>query len=442
MSFITFSLILIVFFELVVGGDLPPPALDVVSRSPVVKSVGVICLSCGTLSQPFCLERKFRLGVLWVSRMRENTRSAFILPTAAAVGFLAAMVVKDAGQLTDRLLGIAIEPRPVLARGSLSEEEQATIALFESRKSSVVFITTLQEQTNPWTGDPMQVRSGTGSGFVWDEKGHIVTNNHVVAGAGGALVNLADGRSFQATLVGTDPEHDLAVLRIEAMTGRPPALPLGTSSDLKVGQKVFAIGNPFGLDWTLTTGIVSALNRRLPSEDGTAITGLIQTDAAINPGNSGGPLLDSAGRLIGVNTAIFSPSGASAGIGFAVPVDTVNRVVPQLISQGRYAPPTIGIIVDEEINRALSQTFGVEGVFVLDVERNSPAERAGIRPAQLSRSQGFVAGDIIISLNGQRVRTPAEYVALLDEAASGGVITLGLRRGSSEIEVTVSASEN
>ena len=372
--------------------------------------------------------------------MHRNTRSSLVLVLVAALGFLSAMVIQDIGQLMDGLLGSAIKPRPVFARGPLDEEEQATIALFESRKSSVVYITTLQEQTNPWTGDPMQVRSGTGSGFIWDDKGHVVTNNHVIAGAGGALVNLADGRSFQARLVGADPTHDLAVLHIDTTTERPAVLPLGTSNDLKVGQKVFAIGNPFGLDWTLTTGIVSALNRKLPMEQGTAITGLIQTDAAINPGNSGGPLLDSAGRLIGVNTAIFSPSGASAGIGFAVPVDTVNRVVPQLISKGRYAPPTIGVVVDEEINKALSQTFGVEGVFVLDVERDSPADDAGIRPARLSRSEGFIAGDVIISINGVGVRRPAEYVELLDQIVPGQTITLGLRRGSSEIYVTVHAA--
>ena len=372
--------------------------------------------------------------------MHRNTRSSLVLVLVAALGFLSAMVIQDIGQLMDGLLGSAIKPRPVFARGPLDEEEQATIALCESRKSSVVYITTLQEQTNPWTGDPMQVRSGTGSGFIWDDKGHVVTNNHVIAGAGGALVNLADGRSFQARLVGADPTHDLAVLHIDTTTERPAVLPLGTSNDLKVGQKVFAIGNPFGLDWTLTTGIVSALNRKLPTEQGTAITGLIQTDAAINPGNSGGPLLDSAGRLIGVNTAIFSPSGASAGIGFAVPVDTVNRVVPQLISKGRYAPPTIGVVVDEEINRALSQTFGVEGVFVLDVERDSPADDAGIRPARLSRSEGFIAGDVIISINGVGVRRPAEYVELLDQIVPGQTITLGLRRGSSEIYVTVHAA--
>lgn len=370
--------------------------------------------------------------------MYRGARSTAFSLIALAIAVIAAIALRDDGSLVRRLLELDADPQPVLARGSLSEDEEATIALFESRKSSVVFITTLQEQTNPWTGDPMQVRSGTGSGFIWDDHGHVVTNNHVVAGVGGALVNLADGRSFQAALVGTDPAHDLAVLRIDTTTDHPQALPLGTSGELKVGQKVFAIGNPFGLDWTLTTGIVSALNRQLPAEGGTAITGLIQTDAAINPGNSGGPLLDSAGRLIGVNTAIFSPSGASAGIGFAVPVDTVNRVVPQLISQGRYSPPSVGVVVDEEINRALSETFGIEGVFVLDVERNSPAEQAGIRPAKLSRSQGFVTGDIIISLNDVRVRTPAEYIALLDLAASKGIVKLGLKRGSSETVVTIS----
>jgi S1-C subfamily serine protease len=367
--------------------------------------------------------------------------STIALAMAAVVGFVAASLVGGVGGSGDRLFGVSVEPRPVLARGSLSEEEQDTVALFESRKNSVVFITTIQEQVNPWTGDPMQVRRGTGSGFIWDADGHVVTNNHVVAGSGGALVSLADGRSFQAKLIGTDPENDLAVLRIETPARRPSALPLGTSNDLKVGQKVFAIGNPFGLDWTLTTGIVSALNRQLPTQEGTSITGLIQTDAAINPGNSGGPLLDSAGRLIGVNTAIFSPSGASAGIGFAVPVDTVNRVVPQLISNGRYSPPSIGIVVDEDINRALSETFGVDGVFVLDVERGSPAEKAGIRPARLSRSQGFAAGDIITSLNGMRTRTPREYTAIMGKVSAGHQIRLGLRRGLTETEIIVVPSE-
>ena len=186
-----------------------------------------------------------------------------------------------------------------------------------------------------WTRNVYSVPRGTGSGFVWDDAGDIVTNYHVLQGAAQASVKLADGRSYEAALVGASREHDIAVLRIGVGFKRPPPVPVGTSHDLRVGQKVFAIGNPFGLDWTLTSGIVSALDRSLSGDgDDPAIDHLIQTDAAINPGNSGGPLLDSAGRLIGINTAIYSPSGASAGIGFAVPVDTIMRVVPELIREG------------------------------------------------------------------------------------------------------------
>ena len=371
--------------------------------------------------------------------MQRRLGSATLLLMAVAAIAAIVIVLRTVG-FPDSLVGRSAEPRAVLARGSLGEDEKTTVEVFESRKSSVVFITTVQEQTNPWTGDPMQVRSGTGSGFVWDDQGHIVTNNHVIAGARGALISLADGRSFQATLVGADKEHDLAVLKISAMVGRPPALPVGTSNDLKVGQKVFAIGNPFGLDWTLTTGIVSALNRQIPAEDGTSITGLIQTDAAINPGNSGGPLLDSAGRLIGVNTAIYSPSGASAGIGFAVPVDAVNRIVPQLIANGKYEPPTLGIIVNEEINAALSETFGIEGVFVLDVERKSPAEKAGIEPARLSRNRGFMTGDVIVALNGAKVATPRDYMRGMEELRPGDTVVLRVRRGATETDVALKTS--
>ena len=226
------------------------------------------------------------------------------------------------------------EPRLVTPRGELAADERATIELFEEARKGVVYISTAERVIDPRTRNIYNLPRGTGSGFVWDQLGHIVTNSHVVEGASGATVRLADGRAYRAALVGTDPANDLAVLRIGVAIGRPPALPIGSSADLNVGQKVFAIGNPFGLDWTLTTGIVSALDRSLSGERGAVIRGLIQTDAAINPGNSGGPLLDSAGRLVGVNTAIYSPSGASAGVGFAVPVDVVNRVVPRLISQG------------------------------------------------------------------------------------------------------------
>ncbi|MER2622846.1 MAG: trypsin-like peptidase domain-containing protein, partial [Accumulibacter sp.] len=204
------------------------------------------------------------------------------------------------------------------------------IELFEHARDSVVFITTKAQVRDYWTRNVFMVPRGAGSGFIRDAAGHVITNYHVIENASEASVKLADGRSYQALLAGVSPAHDIAVLRIGVGFRRPPAVPIGRSADLKVGQKVFAIGNPFGLDWTLTTGIISALDRSLGGEKGGTIEHLIQTDAAINPGNSGGPLLDSAGRLIGINTAIYSPSGASAGIGFAVPVDTVNRVVPQL----------------------------------------------------------------------------------------------------------------
>ena len=329
------------------------------------------------------------------------------------------------------------EPRAVTPRGDLAADEQATIALFEQARDSVVFIATTERVVNPWTRNALQVPRGTGSGFVWDRLGHVVTNDHVIAGASAATVRLADGRAYNAVLVGTSPAHDLAVLRIGVGTGRPEPLPIGTSHDLRVGQKVFAIGNPFGLDWTLTTGIISALNRELPSETGAVIERLIQTDAAINPGNSGGPLLDSAGRLIGVNTAIYSPSGGSAGIGFAVPVDTVNRVVPRLIAQGRYIRPSLGIRAEEQLNAALSARLGIEGVFVLEVEPGSAAERAGIRPARLGRDAGFQTGDVILEVEGRPLRRVAELLAALDWHAPGDTITLTILRDGTRLTITV-----
>jgi len=233
-------------------------------------------------------------------------------------------------------------PRPVAARGDLAADEQATIALFKQASPSVVYITTLARRLVGYF-DVTEVPQGTGSGFLWDGSGHVVTNFHVIQGASAARVTLHDGSEWTATLVGASPDHDLAVLRIAAPRQRLAPILVGRSGDLQVGQRVFAIGNPFGLDFTLTTGIVSALGRSIPSLTGRKIEDVIQTDAAINPGNSGGPLLDSAGRLVGVNTQIASPSGASAGIGFAVPVDTVNRVVPQLIAHGKLARPWLGI---------------------------------------------------------------------------------------------------
>ncbi len=327
--------------------------------------------------------------------------------------------------------------RAVIARGDLAGDEQATIELFERSRDSVVFISTRQRVRDFWTRNVLSVPRGSGSGFIWDDAGHVVTNYHVIQGASGATVRLADGRDYDAVLVGASPSHDIAVLRIGVGFKRPPPVPIGASQDLNVGQKVFAIGNPFGLDWTLTTGIVSALDRSLPSETGVSIEHLIQTDAAINPGNSGGPLLDSAGRLIGITTAIYSPSGASAGIGFAVPVDTVNRVVPQLIAQGRYIRPALGIEIDDGVNQRLTAMLQTEGVFVLRVAPGSAAAQAGLQPAQLAADGSFVAGDVILGVEGKAVSGVGQLLGRLDDFAVGDTVRLEVLRGQRKLEVRV-----
>jgi S1-C subfamily serine protease len=326
--------------------------------------------------------------------------------------------------------------RTVTPRGDLAADERSTIELFEKARDSVVYIATTQIVQDAWTRNVFAVPRGTGSGFVWDDAGHIVTNYHVIQGAAGATVRLADGRDYTAALVGASPAHDIAVLRIGVGFKRPPAVPIGSSSDLKVGQKVFAIGNPFGLDWTLTTGIVSALDRSLPSENGPPIQHLIQTDAAINPGNSGGPLLDSAGRLIGINTAIYSPSGASAGIGFAVPVDTVRRVVPQLIKTGRYVRPALGIEVDAQLNQRLAALTGQPGVYVLRVAPGSAADKAGLEGIRRS-PQGLLAGDCITAIDDQAVNDVDSLLARLDDRQVGDVVTLTVVRDGHSRRVKV-----
>ena len=321
---------------------------------------------------------------------------------------------------------IIAEPRTIAPAGDLAADEKATIELFERSKGSVVFITTTQRVLDWRSRNVMQIPRGAGSGFVWDNDGHVITNNHVVMGAAGAKVRLNDGRDYDAKLVGASPAHDIAVLRITVPERRPAPLPIGTSADLKVGQKVFAIGNPFGLDWSLTTGVVSALDRSLPAEDGrTIIEHLIQTDAAINPGNSGGPLLDSSGRLIGINTAIFSPSGAYAGVGFAVPVDTVNRVVPQLVAKGRSTRPVLGVEIDERLSQQAAARSGAKGVVVANVTPGTPAEAAGLR-----------AGDIIVGFNGKPVASAAQLVNRLDEHKVGDTVRLTVLREGKQTELT------
>lgn len=338
-------------------------------------------------------------------------------------------------ELASHLSRADAAPRPVHPRGELTADEKINIGIFETSKASVVYISTSQRVVDYWTRNVMTVPRGTGSGFIWDDAGHVVTNLHVIAGAAEANVRLADGRDYAAALVGASAAHEIAVLRIRIPVNPPAPIPVGTSHDLLVGQKAFAIGNPFGLDWTLTTGIVSALDRSMTGENGVVIQHLIQTDAAINPGNSGGPLLDSAGRLIGINTAIFSPSGASAGVGFAVPVDAVNRVVPQLIANGRYAPPLLGIETDEALSRAIARQLGVTGAAVVRVPVGSPAAQAGLRGIRTGPSDSIVPGDVIVAIDGKEVESVARLLARLDDYRPGDSVKLTVWREGKTVEL-------
>ncbi len=328
--------------------------------------------------------------------------------------------------------------REVTPRGPLLSEEQSQIDVFRRISPSVVHITTLEVQRDFFSLNVEQVPRGTGTGFVWDDRGHIVTNFHVIQGGSAARVTLADQSTHAAQLVGAFPDRDLAVLRIDVPTAKAPAIPIGSSRDLQVGQKVYAIGNPFGLDQTLTTGIVSALNREIESLNQRTIRGAIQTDAAINPGNSGGPLLDSAGRLIGVNTAIFSPSGGSAGIGFAIPVDEVNRIVPRLIRDGRFVRPAIGVSAGPPaLQRALNLP---QGVVLLQVVPSSPAARAGLQPFRRGRNGEVVGGDVITAVDGEAVTNLDDMLTLLERRAPGDRVTLTVwRDGATRRQMVVLA---
>jgi S1-C subfamily serine protease len=327
----------------------------------------------------------------------------------------------------------------VATRGPLLPEEQRAIAVFEEARASVVFITTLVSRTDFFTLKVTEVPQGTGSGFVWDDAGHIVTNFHVIYEAQDVQVTLADRSIFKAELVGTAPDKDLAVLKIRAPKDKLPPIRIGTSSDLKVGQSVYAIGNPFGLDQTLTTGIISALGREIESLTRRPIQGVIQTDAAINPGNSGGPLLDSAGRSIGVNTAIYSPSGASAGVGFAVPIDTVNRIVPQLIAFGKVIQPGLGIQVVED---SVARQVGIdEGVLILDVDRQGAAAKAGMMPTRYDRDRNVVLGDIIISIDGQSIKTSNDLYKILERYNVGDEVRVEVIRAGRKRTLTVRLQE-
>ncbi len=324
----------------------------------------------------------------------------------------------------------ATTPRAVEPRGDLANWEKTSIEIFNRAAPSVVHVSG-QANGGFFGAEGDEQAAQTGTGFIWDAAGHIVTNAHVVQGTSAIAVRLADGEVARAQISGVAPNYDLAVLQLSTVRALPPPIPIGTSADLKVGQAVFAIGNPYGLDQTLTTGVISALKRRLPTSNGREISNVIQTDAAINPGNSGGPLLDSAGRLIGVNTAIYSPSGSNAGIGFAIPVDTVNRVVPELIRRGRVPTPGIGIVSADE---PAASRLGVEGVVVARTIPDSPAHRAGLRG--IDRISGAL-GDVIVAANGNPVRRLADLTEQLEQKGVGQTIELTIRRDDSTVTVSL-----
>ena len=316
----------------------------------------------------------------------------------------------------------------------LLPDEENTIAVFREVGPSVVFVQSTALRRDLFTMNVFETPQGSGSGFVWDGSGHVVTNFHVVQGASSLTVTLNDGNTYEAKLVGVDPSKDLAVLRIDAPADALHPVRVGASDGLQVGQKVVAIGNPFGLDQSLTTGVISALGREIQAVNGRTITDVVQTDAAINPGNSGGPLLDSKGRLIGVNTAIYSPRWASAGIGFAIPVDTVQRIVPELIAHGRVIRPALGV---SYVHDAVAARFDIDGVIVGAVPEGGAAAQAGLVGLGRDSRGRIVLGDVIVAVDGARVRDSDELFTALESHAIGDEVTLTIQRGREQRKVKI-----
>jgi S1-C subfamily serine protease len=328
----------------------------------------------------------------------------------------------------------AAAPRPIAQAGPLSAEEQATIELYDRSKGSVVNVTNSRTFGSPLSLQAQEVPQGSGTGFVWDEKGRIVTNHHVVKGADSIRVTFADQSTAKVYQVNSDADMDLAVLWTDAPKEKLKPLPIGESSKLQVGQRVYAIGNPFGLDETLTSGIISALGRSIESTTNRVIRGVIQTDAAINPGNSGGPLLDSSGRVVGVNAAILSRSGSWAGIGFAIPIDQVNRVVPRLIRYEKHLRPVLGVSIAPD---QFTKKRGIEGALVIDVTSGGPAEKAGIRPTRRDENGDIILGDVIAAIDDHKVRTIDDLYSALENYSVGQTVTVTVQRDGETKKLSV-----
>ncbi len=372
----------------------------------------------------------------YYGRPQRNSVAAIIWPLIL-LGIIALIIVWRFWPHHSADLNPQAHQRPVTPAGSLAEAEKTAIDLYKNAAPSVVHVTSLDVVRV----NRQQIPKGLGSGFVWDKDGHIVTNYHVVDGASAVRVTLPDHSSYRVQRVAADPNMDVAVLWISAPRDRLQPITVGDSHSLQVGQWAFAIGNPFGLDQSLSPGYVSALGREMESVGGQPIKGVIQTTAPINPGNSGGPLLDSSGRLIGINTAILSKSGSWAGFGFAIPVDDVNRVVAQLIQHGKVIRPGLGIVVAPD---ELARRLGVkQGVLILDVYKNGAAAQAGLRPTYEEQGKIYL-GDVVLRIGGEPVRNGKDLYAKLQSYQVGQEVTLTIRRtdpdsGESQV-VTIKAT--
>ena len=363
-------------------------------------------------------------------------RAASLIPWSIVVVTLLvtcrpkAQPAQDASPQTPSATPTAVPPLPPSAR---TEDERNTIAVFRAAAPATVYVTQTRIVEDVWEGTAQEVPAGSGSGFVWDDQGHVVTNFHVVDGARSITVTFSDQETLEARLVGVEPKKDIAVLEVRSAKPLAP-IRVAKGGQLEVGKKAIAIGNPFGLDHTLTTGVISALGRQVQGAGGVSIRDMIQTDAAINPGNSGGPLLDSTGQLIGMNTMIYSKSGASAGIGFAVPVTTIQRIVPQIIKTGRAEQVGLGLVADP-IGK-IERRVGMRGVIVLQVPPGSPSARAGIRGLARTR-RGLAMGDVIVAIDDKRIEDFDDLYTALDAHKPDDVVRVTLRRGEETVTVEV-----